>query len=73
VLAAARAARLAGLRTLAMTGPRPNPLAVCSTDVVAVDAASTATIQEVHLVVIHLLCAAIDAAVIDRTLQAVHG
>jgi D-sedoheptulose 7-phosphate isomerase len=73
VLAAARAARLAGLRTLAMTGPRPNPLAACSTHVVAVDAASTATIQEVHLVVIHLLCAAIDAAVIDRTLQAVHG
>jgi D-sedoheptulose 7-phosphate isomerase len=73
VLAAARAARLAGLRTLATTGPRPNPLAACSTHVVAVDAASTATIQEVHLVVIHLLCAAIDAAVIDRTLQAVHG
>lgn len=73
VLAAAEAARLAGLRTWALTGPRPNPLAACCTDVIAVDAPSTATIQEVHLVVIHLLCAAIDAAVVGRTLQAVRG
>jgi len=73
VLAAARAARLAGLRTWALTGPRPNPLAACCAEVVAVDAASTATIQEVHLVVIHLLCTAIDATVAARTLQAVQG
>jgi D-sedoheptulose 7-phosphate isomerase len=73
VLAAAEAARLAGMRTWALTGPRPNPLAARCTDVIAVDAPSTATIQEVHLVVIHLLCAAIDAAVAGRTLQEVRG
>ncbi len=73
VLAAAEAAQLTGLRTWALTGPRPNPLAACCTDVIAVDAGTTATVQEVHLVVIHLLCAAIDAAVAGRPLRAVRG
>lgn len=73
VLAAAEAAKRTGLRTWALTGPRPNPLAACCTDVIAVDAASTATVQEVHLVVIHVLCAAIDEAIAGRTLEAVRG
>jgi phosphoheptose isomerase len=73
VLAAADAARQTGLRTWALTGPRPNPLADRCTSVLAVDAATTATVQEVHLVVIHLLCAAIDAAVAARRLEAAHG
>ena len=73
VLAAAEAAKRAGLRTWALTGPRPNPLAARCTDVIAVDAASTATVQEVHLVVIHVLCAAIDEAIAGRTLEAVRG
>jgi len=32
---------------------------VCD-DVLAVDADSTATVQEVHLVALHLVCAALD-------------
>jgi D-sedoheptulose 7-phosphate isomerase len=60
VLAAARAAIGAGLTTWALTGPRPNPLAELCDDAVTVDAPSTATIQEVHLVAVHLLCAAVE-------------
>lgn len=63
VIAAARAARQSHLWMLALTGPRPNPLAVECADVISVDAPETATIQEVHQVVIHLLCATIDAEV----------
>ena len=73
VVTAADAARHAGLHVWALTGPLPNPLAARCSDVVAVDAGSTATIQEVHLVVIHLLCAAIDTVITARDLQAVGG
>jgi D-sedoheptulose 7-phosphate isomerase len=71
VIAAAEAARSIGVRVWGLTGPRPNPLADHCDDVIAVAAGSTATVQEMHLVVVHLLCAAIDAAVAARTLQAV--
>jgi D-sedoheptulose 7-phosphate isomerase len=62
VIAAAEAACTAGLATLALTGPMANPLGLVCDDVIAVDAPATATIQEVHQVVIHLLCASIDVA-----------
>ena len=63
VLAAATAAREHGLAVWALTGPPPNPLEALSDEAVAVDAAETATVQEVHQVVIHLLCAAFDLTV----------
>jgi D-sedoheptulose 7-phosphate isomerase len=63
VLAAATAARERGLAVWALTGPPPNPLEALSDEAVAVDAAETATVQEVHQVVIHLLCAAFDLTV----------
>jgi D-sedoheptulose 7-phosphate isomerase len=63
VVAAARTAREMGLRTWGLTGPPPNPLAEVCHEVVAVDAPGTATIQEVHLVLVHLLCAAVDVEV----------
>ncbi|MDQ1669125.1 MAG: D-sedoheptulose 7-phosphate isomerase [Actinomycetota bacterium] len=62
MLRAAQAGRRAGLTVWAMTGPTPNPLADVADDVLAVNAASTATVQEVHLVALHLLCAALDVA-----------
>jgi D-sedoheptulose 7-phosphate isomerase len=43
----------------------PNPLAAVSDEVVSVDAPSTATVQEVHLAAVHMLCAAVDAAVLQ--------
>jgi D-sedoheptulose 7-phosphate isomerase len=63
VLAAARAARSRGLQSYALTGPLPNQLAAEADHVFPVDAVATATVQEVHQVVVHLLCAAIDIAV----------
>jgi D-sedoheptulose 7-phosphate isomerase len=62
VLEATRAAAFGGLLVWAFTGPRPNPLEEFSDDALAVEAAATATIQEVHQVAIHLLCSAVDSA-----------
>jgi D-sedoheptulose 7-phosphate isomerase len=63
-VAAARRARCCGLTVLAMTGPAPNPLAAVASDTVAIDSPWTATVQECHLVALHLLCAAFDDAVL---------
>jgi D-sedoheptulose 7-phosphate isomerase len=63
VLAAVAAAHEDGLLTVGLTGPRPNPLAGACCHAITVDAGSTATVQEVHQVVIHLLCRGIDRAV----------
>jgi phosphoheptose isomerase len=69
VLRAAERAHAAGLRVWAMTGGRPNPLAVLADEVLAVPADSTATVQEVHLVAVHAVCAAVDAQLAARTQQ----
>nr|WP_024127265.1 D-glycero-beta-D-manno-heptose 1-phosphate adenylyltransferase [Streptomyces sp. F8]AHE40001.1 RfaE bifunctional protein [Streptomyces sp. F8] len=60
VLAAAHAGRQLGLTVWALTGPAPNPLADASDQAVCVDAPEVATVQECHLVAVHLLCAAVD-------------
>lgn len=60
VLAAVEAARGRAMTTWALTGRRPNPLAGACDDAVCADAPATATVQEVHQVVVHLLCAAFD-------------
>jgi phosphoheptose isomerase len=62
ILRAAEAGRLAGLVVWGMTGPAPNPLADLVDDALAVEAWSTATVQEIHLLVLHLVCAALDVA-----------
>ncbi|MQA95768.1 MAG: SIS domain-containing protein [Streptosporangiales bacterium] len=61
VLNAAAAAREAGLLAWALTGPAPNPLASICDDCVAVPAPDCATVQEVHLALVHALCARVDA------------
>ncbi|MBB3676940.1 D-sedoheptulose-7-phosphate isomerase [Modestobacter versicolor] len=63
-VAAARRARDCGITVLAMTGPAPNPLAAVADGTVAIDSPWTATVQECHLVALHLLCASFDAAVL---------
>jgi D-sedoheptulose 7-phosphate isomerase len=62
VVRAAEAAHRCGMVVLGLTGPVPNPLAAESDDVFAVDA-GTPTVQEVHQVIVHLLCEAIDEEV----------
>jgi glycosyltransferase involved in cell wall biosynthesis/phosphoheptose isomerase len=66
VLAAARAARDCGLRTWALTGAGPNALTTLCDDAVALDCGSTATVQELHQVAIHLICGALDREVALR-------
>ena len=59
-VAAARRARDCGITVLAMTGPAPNPLADAADEALSVDARFTATVQELHLVALHVICAALD-------------
>jgi D-sedoheptulose 7-phosphate isomerase len=63
VVRAAGVAREAGLRTWALTGPGPNPLAAACDDALCVHSPHTATVQEAHLVAVHVLCAAFELAV----------
>jgi hypothetical protein len=45
-----------------LTGAAPNPLAELCHEVVCFDAERSCTVQELHLVAIHVLCAAVDEA-----------
>jgi len=60
VVAAATAACELGMDAWALTGPHASPLGAACADVLRVDAETTATVQEAHLVAIHLLCATVD-------------
>jgi D-sedoheptulose 7-phosphate isomerase len=75
LIAAAVTARQAGLRVWALTGRGPNPLAEAAHEALCIDAASTANVQEIHLVAVHLLCECFDTAVSTPLERAVltHG
>lgn len=59
LLRAADAGRAAGAYVWAFTGPLPNPLAEVADEVISIPG-STTTVQEAHLVAVHLLCAAFE-------------
>jgi D-sedoheptulose 7-phosphate isomerase len=60
IVAAAERGRRLGVQVWAFTGPLPNPLAEVAHETLAVEARFTATVQELHLVGLHILCAALD-------------
>lgn len=62
VLRAAHSAKETGIMTWALTGPVPNPLWKICDDYIAVKSDSVANVQECHMVAIHLICTALDAA-----------
>lgn len=62
VVSAAKAAHEVGMTAWALTGPAPNTLAAVCDDAIAVEAPSVATVQEIHLALVHALCIAIDHA-----------
>ncbi|MGI5336208.1 D-sedoheptulose-7-phosphate isomerase [Streptomyces sp. CA-181903] len=62
LLAAAAAGRASAVEVWSLTGPAPNPLAEAGHDRLCVTAGTTANVQELHLVAVHLLCASFDAA-----------
>ncbi len=63
VLTAMEVARAGGLTVWALTGPAGNPLEALADEAVCVRAGATATVQEVHQVAVHLVCAAVDLQV----------
>jgi D-sedoheptulose 7-phosphate isomerase len=62
VVSAAKAAHEVGMTAWALTGPAPNTLAAVCDDAIAVEAPSVATVQEIHLAIVHALCISIDDA-----------
>lgn len=68
LLAAVAAAREVGMRTWALTGPAPNPLAAACHEAVACPSEDSQVVQELHLVSVHVMCEHVD-----RTLPAVLG
>jgi D-sedoheptulose 7-phosphate isomerase len=62
VIAAAKAALELGITVWALTGPAPNALAALSDSALAVEAPTVATVQEIHLSLVHALCRALDRA-----------
>jgi D-sedoheptulose 7-phosphate isomerase len=69
MVAAAHRARHCGVESWALTGAAPNPLAAASDWALTIDADTTATVQELHLVALHLMCEAFDAE-LERGLSA---
>ncbi|ORB73258.1 D-sedoheptulose-7-phosphate isomerase [Mycobacterium scrofulaceum] len=60
VVTAVKAAHDVGMVTWGLTGRAPNELAAMCDDAICVDAAGTATVQEIHLMLLHGLCMALD-------------
>jgi len=61
VLAALEAARTQGLVTIALTGRDGGPMAKAADIHLNVAEASTARVQEVHITILHAICALVDA------------
>lgn len=61
LLAACSAAREVGMTRWALTGPAPNSLAQRSDASLSIDSPDPQTVQELHLVCVHLLCAHVEA------------
>ena len=75
ILGAVKAGHELGLTSWALTGPAPNPLAAMCDDAICVEAGSMATVQEVHLLLVHALCIALDDVLMgsDDLSGASHG
>lgn len=68
VIEAVRVAHRLGIRAWGLTGPAPNSLHRLCDEAIAVSG-TTPIVQEVHLVAIHVLCRAVEAAVDRRAAQ----
>ena len=61
LLEAGRRGRAAGLRVWAMTGSGANPLAALADEAFCVSAETGCAVQEMHLVAVHAMCAAVES------------
>jgi type III pantothenate kinase len=64
VLAAVKAARELGMRTWGLCGRRASALDEICEQTLCVEECSTPTIQEVHMVAIHMLCEAVEREIV---------
>jgi D-sedoheptulose 7-phosphate isomerase len=71
VVAAMVRARSMGIRTVAMTGRKPGPMADLADAWIAVPHHETQKIQEGHIVIGHIFCALVEDAVFGTTRSAV--
>ncbi|MBO3741412.1 D-sedoheptulose-7-phosphate isomerase [Actinoplanes flavus] len=60
LVAAAHAAREIGMRTWAMVGERPNPLAEICHEALCCPSPDSQVVQELHLVSVHVMCEYLD-------------
>ena len=60
VLEAAKAAKKRGMLVLALTGRKPNPLSLLADTSLTVPSSSTPRIQEIHAIIVHLLCLSLE-------------
>ena len=51
-----------GVTVWAVTGCGPNPLEAVADEAICVESPTTAAVQEVHLVVLHVICEGLDRA-----------
>lgn len=66
LLEAATEAMRIGMPVWSLTGPEPNPLAAASDESLCVEAAGSATVQELHLVAVHMICESFDREIAAR-------
>ncbi|NEC66239.1 SIS domain-containing protein [Streptomyces sp. SID9727] len=67
LLEAAQEAMRIGMPVWSLTGPGPNPLSTTSDESLCVEAAGSATVQELHLVAVHMICESFDREIATRT------
>jgi D-sedoheptulose 7-phosphate isomerase len=65
---AVRAAAETGMRTWALVGPGPSPVADACEEALCCPSADSQVVQELHLMSVHVMC-----EYVDRTLPAVLG
>jgi D-sedoheptulose 7-phosphate isomerase len=68
LITAVHAAAETGMRTWALTGPGPNPLADACEEALCCPSGDSQVVQELHLISVHVMC-----EYVDRTLPAVLG
>lgn len=69
VVNAACLARDRGMSVIALTGYEPTQLGLIADVAIAVPATETALIQEVHSVLVHLICDIVEGSLVDRRLR----
>jgi len=66
VLKALKVARSRAMKTLALTGPRPNKAAEIADGCIAIETKMTPMVQQAHITVIHLLCLLVEQALCEE-------